>query len=84
MLEYHHRYEINQAYQNHKNLLPAWSDIGTVAVPETKTASNGKAQENTGITMPDGKDCIQKTSDAGESHLWVTAHPEQGPASGSS
>lgn len=66
MLEYYHRYEIYQAHQKHKNLLPAWSDIGTVAVPETKTSSSGKAQENIGLIMLDGKDCTQKTSDAGE------------------
>lgn len=42
-----------------------WSAISTAA-PELKTISNGKAQGDIGLTMLDGKDCIQKTSDAGE------------------
>lgn len=36
-----------------------WSAISIVA-PGIKTISNGKAQGDAGLTMPDGKDCIQK------------------------
>lgn len=56
-----------------------WSAI-SIAAPGIKTISNGKAQGDTGLTMPDGKDCIQKTSAAGERPSLVTAHPVQGLA----
>lgn len=42
-----------------------WNGIG-IAAPERKTISNGKAQGDTGLTLLEGKDCIQKTRDAAE------------------
>lgn len=42
-----------------------WSDTG-IAAPEITTFSNGKARGDIGLPMLEGKDSIQKTSDAGE------------------